>query len=146
MIILFNRTHSCTDAHVHAWRRLNFSTRWKDQEQEEKDSCWAHMDEDEDEKTNKDMHTGTYGMTSTVLKVNPHLPETKCTCMHALHRPTFQFERSLSLRLLTFISGLLLISTPSVPNYKSFQESWRVKSYQSLTKIIERNTKIYDIK
>ena len=37
-------------------------------------------------------------------------------------------------------------STPSVPNYKSFQEFWRVKSFQNLTKIIERNTKIYDIK
>ena len=37
-------------------------------------------------------------------------------------------------------------TTPSVPNYKPFQESWRVKSSQSLTKIIERNIKIYDIK
>ena len=33
-----------------------------------------------------------------------------------------------------------------VPNYKSLQESWRVKPSQSLTKIIERNIKIYDIK
>jgi len=31
-------------------------------------------------------------------------------------------------------------------NYKSFQESWIVKPSQSFTKIIERNTKIYDIK
>jgi len=37
-------------------------------------------------------------------------------------------------------------STPSVLNYKSFQKIWRVKPSQSLTKIIERNTKIYDIK
>ena len=29
---------------------------------------------------------------------------------------------------------------------KSFQKSWRVKSSQNLTKIIERNTKIYNIK
>ena len=36
--------------------------------------------------------------------------------------------------------------TPSIPNYKSFQKCWRVKLSQSLTKIIERNTKIYDIK
>ena len=36
--------------------------------------------------------------------------------------------------------------TPPVPNYKSFQESQRVKLSQSLTKIIERNTKIYEIK
>ena len=36
--------------------------------------------------------------------------------------------------------------TPSVPNYKSFQKFWRVKPSQSLTKIIERNIKIYDIK
>jgi hypothetical protein len=36
--------------------------------------------------------------------------------------------------------------TPSVLNYKSFQEYWRVKPSQSLTKIIERNIKIYDIK
>jgi len=41
---------------------------------------------------------------------------------------------------------LVLINTPSVPNYKSLQESWRVKPFQSLTKIIDRNTKIYDIK
>ena len=40
----------------------------------------------------------------------------------------------------------LQYTTPSVPNYKSFQEYWRVKPSQSLTKIIERNTKIYDIK
>ena len=37
-------------------------------------------------------------------------------------------------------------TTPSIPNYKSFQEFWRVKPFESLTKIIERNTKIYDIK
>ena len=37
-------------------------------------------------------------------------------------------------------------SIPFVPNYKSFQESWRVKPSQSLTKIIEKNIKIYDIK
>ena len=36
--------------------------------------------------------------------------------------------------------------TPSVPNYKSFQESWRVKVFSSLTKNIERNIKIYVIK
>jgi len=28
-----------------------------------------------------------------------------------------------------------LFNTPSIPNYKSFQESWRVKPSQSLTKI-----------
>jgi hypothetical protein len=32
------------------------------------------------------------------------------------------------------------------PRHKSFQEFWRVKSFQCLTKIIERNAKIYDIK
>ena len=37
-------------------------------------------------------------------------------------------------------------NTPSVPNYKTFQESWRVKAISSLTKIIEKNIKIYDIK
>ena len=42
--------------------------------------------------------------------------------------------------------ALLNTNTPSVPNYKSFQESWRVKPSQNLTKIIERNIKIYDIK
>ena len=36
--------------------------------------------------------------------------------------------------------------TPSAPNYKTSQESWRVKSISSLTKIIERNIKIYNIK
>ena len=35
---------------------------------------------------------------------------------------------------------------PSVPNYKSFQKLWRVKPSQTLIKLIERNTKIYDIK
>ena len=35
-------------------------------------------------------------------------------------------------------------STPSVPNYKSFQESWRVKAFLSLTKNIEKNIKIYE--
>ena len=35
--------------------------------------------------------------------------------------------------------------SPSVPNYKSLQEFWRAKSSQSLTKIIERNIKSYDI-
>jgi len=41
---------------------------------------------------------------------------------------------------------IMMLATPSILNYKSFQESWRVKLFQSLTKIIERNTKIYDIK
>jgi len=36
--------------------------------------------------------------------------------------------------------------TLSVPNYKLFQESWRVKVFLSLTKNIERNIKIYVIK
>ena len=36
--------------------------------------------------------------------------------------------------------------TLSVPNYKTSQEFWRVKTISSLTKIIERNIKIYDIK
>ena len=40
----------------------------------------------------------------------------------------------------------LLHTTPSVPNYKSFQESWRANLSQSLTKIIDRNMKIYEIK
>ena len=47
------------------------------------------------------------------------------------------------------ITALILLSlfaTPSVLNYKLFQESWRVKPSQSLTKIIERNIKIFDIK
>jgi len=47
---------------------------------------------------------------------------------------------------MNILVDLVLINTPSVPNYKSLQESWRVKSFQSLTKIIDRNTKIYDIK
>ena len=47
---------------------------------------------------------------------------------------------------MNILVDLVLINTPSVPNYKSLQESWRVKSFQSLTKIIERNIKIYDIK
>ena len=37
-------------------------------------------------------------------------------------------------------------NTPSVSNFKTFQQSWRVKAISSLTKIIERNIKIYDIK
>ena len=41
---------------------------------------------------------------------------------------------------------MYLKDTPSVPNYKSFQKSWRVKVFSSLTKNIERNIKIYVIK
>jgi len=40
---------------------------------------------------------------------------------------------------------LWLFITLSIPNYKSFQESWR-ETFSNLTKIIERNTKIYNIK
>jgi len=36
--------------------------------------------------------------------------------------------------------------THSVSNYKTSQESWRIKAISSLTKIIETNIKIYDIK
>jgi len=36
-------------------------------------------------------------------------------------------------------------ATPSIPNYKSFQKSWRIKTSQSLIKIWEKNTIIYDI-
>jgi len=41
---------------------------------------------------------------------------------------------------------LAILYTPSVPNYRTSQESWRVKTIASLTKIIEINIKIYDIK
>ena len=37
---------------------------------------------------------------------------------------------------------IILITTPSISNYKSFQKFWRVKAFSSLTKITERNTKI----
>ena len=43
-------------------------------------------------------------------------------------------------------SGATDAATPSVSNYKISQESWRVKAISSLTKITERNIKIYDIK
>ena len=39
-----------------------------------------------------------------------------------------------------------LLFTPSVPNCKTSQKSYRIKAISSLTKIIERNIKIYDIK
>ena len=55
-----------------------------------------------------------------------------CICMYGQYVGTFGYS----------IAG----HTPSVSNYKSFQESWRVKPSQSLTKIIGRNIKIYDIK
>jgi hypothetical protein len=42
--------------------------------------------------------------------------------------------------------GATLPCTPSVPNYKSFQEFWRVKVFSDLTKNIKRNIKIYIIK
>ena len=47
--------------------------------------------------------------------------------------------------------GMLIVhvhlqSTPSIPNCKSFQKSWRVKVFSRLTKIIERNTKICNVK
>jgi len=41
---------------------------------------------------------------------------------------------------------LVKFDTLSVPNYKSFQLSWRVKTILNLTKIIERIINIYDIK
>ena len=44
------------------------------------------------------------------------------------------------------MSTNLLLCTPDVPNYKTSQEFWRVKAISNLTKIIERNIKIYDIK
>ena len=37
-------------------------------------------------------------------------------------------------------------NTTSIPNYKTSQEFWRVKTISSLIKIIERNIKIYNIK
>ena len=49
-----------------------------------------------------------------------------------------------------FFPVLLLVAvyvyTPSIPNCKSFQESWRVKAFSHLTKIIEKNTKICNVK
>ena len=45
-----------------------------------------------------------------------------------------------------FIRGIVKRCTPSVRNYKSFQESWRVKLCQSLIKIMKKNIKIYNIK
>ena len=43
-------------------------------------------------------------------------------------------------------SPIAIDGTPSVPNYKTSQESCKVKTISSLTKIIERNIKIYNIK
>ena len=37
-------------------------------------------------------------------------------------------------------------NTPPIPNYKPFQEFWRVKTFSRLTKIIEKNTKICNVK
>ena len=37
-------------------------------------------------------------------------------------------------------------SSSPISNYKSFQESWRVKLFSHLTKIIEKNTKICNVK
>ena len=39
-----------------------------------------------------------------------------------------------------------LTDTPYIPNCKSLQESWRVKAFSRLTKIIEKNTKICNVK
>ena len=36
--------------------------------------------------------------------------------------------------------------TPAVPNYKTSQESQRVEAISNLTKIIDKNIKIYNIK
>ena len=46
----------------------------------------------------------------------------------------------------TYTTRVTLINTPSVLNYKISQESWRVEAISNLTKIIEKNIKIYDIK
>ena len=45
----------------------------------------------------------------------------------------------------TYTTRVTLINTPSV-HYKISQESWRVEAISNLTKIIEKNIKIYDIK
>jgi len=50
----------------------------------------------------------------------------------------FWMELNMTLKILVFYI-LSLESTLSIPNYKSFQESWRVK-------IIEKNTKISNVK
>ena len=68
---------------------------------------------------------------------------------HVFMTPTkFVFFHAFAM-LLTSPLGkcyIMLSTTPSVPNYKSFQKFWKVKPYQSLTKIIAKNIKIYDIK
>ena len=60
---------------------------------------------------------------STVFNTHFHI----CPCRPS---PTQHLER-LSLVFLIFWSSMFRISsTPSIPNYKSFQESWRVKASQ----------------
>ena len=66
---------------------------------------------------------------------------------YAMNQNSHVNDRSwIKLKIKVETLGDLEIGTPFVLNYKSFQKSWRVKSSQSLTKIIERNIKIYDIK
>ena len=66
---------------------------------------------------------------------------------YAMNQNSHVNDRSwIKLKIKVETLGDLEIGTPSVPNYKSFQEFWRVKPSQSLTKIIERNIKTYDIK
>jgi len=46
----------------------------------------------------------------------------------------------------TLCNTIFKKTTPSILNYKSFQESYKVKAFSSLTKNIETNIKIYVIK
>jgi len=46
----------------------------------------------------------------------------------------------------TYTTRVTLINIPSVSNYKTSQKFWRVEAISNLTKIPEKNIKIYDIK
>ena len=67
-------------------------------------------------------------------------------CARARQVRACRVECSSTLQPLPPLSPMAASERNSVPNHKTFQESWRVKTISSLIKIIERNIKIYDIK
>ena len=80
-----------------------------------------------------------------ILSSNPKQSHHAFYWAHASWAATAKCYPTFFLRFLRPI-GQPPIATPSVPNYRTSQEFWRVKIISSLIKIIERNIKIYDIK
>ena len=73
-------------------------------------------------------------------------PNTTWPCRVAARAPTRPPPAASARLVVAAATSRLVAGNPSISNGKLFQEFWRIKVFSRLTKIIEKNTKICNVK